>query len=196
MDNIRALKVALRKEAEARRRDQPDKADLSAAICGRFAALAEYQRAATVMLYVGVRNEVRTQALMLASLAAAKRVVVPYCAEGELQLFHLQDPSELAAGHFGIPEPQPALRTDPARRVDARELDVVMVPGVAFDRQGGRLGHGKGYYDRLLRNVRRDALLAAAAFECQLFPEIPMSEHDVFMDKVITEKGIYEGRGR
>jgi 5-formyltetrahydrofolate cyclo-ligase len=75
-------------------------------------------------------------------------------------------------------------------------LDLVMVPGVAFDLRGGRLGHGKGYYDRLLPRIRPSAPLVAVAFECQLFPEIPMLEYDVFMDRVITEKAIYLGRGR
>jgi 5-formyltetrahydrofolate cyclo-ligase len=88
------------------------------------------------------------------------------------------------------------LRAAAGHCVGPEELDLVMVPGVAFDRQGGRLGYGKGYYDRLLRRIRRDALAAAVAFECQIVDAIPMLEYDVFMDKVITEETIYEGRGR
>ena len=71
-----------------------------------------------------------------------------------------------------------------------------MVPGVAFDRHGGRTGHGKGYYDKLLQHARPDAPLVALAFECQLFPEIPTAQHDIFMDRIITEKAIYDGKGR
>jgi 5-formyltetrahydrofolate cyclo-ligase len=71
-----------------------------------------------------------------------------------------------------------------------------MVPGVAFDKTGARMGHGFGYYDKLLEQVRPDAALVALAFECQLFPAIPTQEHDIFMDKIITEKAIYPGRGR
>ncbi len=67
---------------------------------------------------------------------------------------------------------------------------------MAFDRRGGRLGHGRAYYDRLLTNARPDAPLLAPAFECQLFPEVPMAPHDVYMDKVVTEEGIYQGMGR
>ena len=80
--------------------------------------------------------------------------------------------------------------------VQPDELDVIMVPGVAFDRRGGRTGHGKGYYDKLLEHARRDTPLVALAFECQLFPEIPVQPHDVFMDMVITESAVYPGRGR
>jgi 5-formyltetrahydrofolate cyclo-ligase len=71
-----------------------------------------------------------------------------------------------------------------------------MVPGVAFDRTGARMGHGFGYYDKLLQHARPDAPLVALAFECQLFPEIPTQPHDIFMDKIITEKRVYTGRGR
>ena len=77
-----------------------------------------------------------------------------------------------------------------------KEIDLIIVPGVAFDRRGGRTGHGKGYYDKLLEHARLDTPLVALAFECQMFDEIPMQEHDVFMDKVVTEKASYDGLGR
>lgn len=76
------------------------------------------------------------------------------------------------------------------------ELDLVMVPGTAFDPRGGRMGQGKGYYDRLLARVRPDAPLVALAFECQMFPEIPVAPHDVFMDVVLTETRELRGIGR
>ena len=62
--------------------------------------------------------------------------------------------------------------------------------------RGARMGHGFGYYDKLLEHVRSDAPLVALAFECQLFPEIPTQAHDIFMDKIITEQAIYNGKGR
>ena len=196
IDDAGALKISIRREAQARRAEQPDQEDVSRRVCQRLAALPEYHAARTVMAYVGVCDEVRTQPLLLGSLALGKKLVVPYCLKGELELFRLEELEELAVGHFGIPEPRPELRKEFGKRVDPAELDLVIVPGVAFDRRGGRLGHGKGYYDRLLARVRPDAVLAAAAFECQLFPEIPMLSYDVFMDKVVTEAAIYEGRGR
>jgi len=73
---------------------------------------------------------------------------------------------------------------------------LVMVPGVAFDRRGARMGHGKGYYDKLLEHARPDTPLVALAFECQLFPEVPVQAHDIFMDQIITEQTIYPGQGR
>src|SRR4029079_12485020 len=102
----------------------------------------------------------------------------------------------LAVGMYKILEPKQELRSLPAKQLQAADLDLVMVPGVAFDRHGARMGHGKGYYDKLLQHARLDAPLVALAFECQLFPEIPTAVHDVFMDKIITETAIYEGKGR
>ncbi len=192
----RSLKQAIRREAQARRAAQPDKEELSRVICGRFAAVPEYAAAATVLLYVHMRNEVRTQPFLPAAIALGKRVVVPYCAGEVLELFCLESIGELEIGTFGILEPRLASRGLAAKKVRPEELDLVMVPGVAFDHRGGRAGHGKGYYDRLLRQVRPDATLVGVAYECQLFAEIPMLEHDVFMDAVITEKAIYPGQGR
>lgn len=190
------LKQAIRQQAQANRCAQVDKDAVSRLICQRFAALSEYARAATVMGYVHMRNEVRTRSFLPDILAQGKRLVVPYCVGDELALFCLHDMDELALGTFGILEPKPELRNREDRRIDVTEVDLIMVPGVAFDHRGGRVGHGKGYYDRLLRQARPDTSLVALAFECQLFPEIPMQPHDVFMDKVVTETAVYEGRGR
>ena len=191
-----AEKQAIRQQALARRRAQPDKDALSEAIWSRFTALNEYAAATTLMLFVHVADEVRTRPVLAQAMAAGKRVVVPYCLGGELQLFRLEDLSELAAGTLGIPEPRHELRSLPERRIAPGELDLVMVPGLAFDRRGGRVGHGKGYYDRLLARVRPDALLAGVAFECQVFPQVPMLDYDVLMDRVITERTVYHGHSQ
>jgi 5-formyltetrahydrofolate cyclo-ligase len=191
------VKSRIREEAHARRRDQQDKDGLSRQIMARFFALPEYQAAQCVMLYLDVRAEVRTRHDLPAALASGKKVVVPWCnAEGQLELFHLEHLDELAVGMYKILEPKADLRSLPTKQVDVKELDLVMVPGVAFDRRGGRTGHGKGYYDKLLEHARLTTPLVALAFECQLFPEIPMQAHDIFMDKIITETATYEGLGR
>jgi 5-formyltetrahydrofolate cyclo-ligase len=148
------------------------------------------------MYYVDVRSEVRTRHYLPTALTQDKRVVVPYCVNGELELFHLQNMDELAVGMYKILEPKAELRALANKRVEVGDLDLVIVPGVAFDRDGGRTGHGFGYYDKLLNRARPDAPLIALAFECQLFPRIPMQTHDVFMDKVITETAVYAGKGR
>jgi 5-formyltetrahydrofolate cyclo-ligase len=132
------------------------------------------------------------------ALAGGKRIVVPWCVveTNQLELFPLEDMSELVEGAYKILEPKPELRELPGKKVAPEELDLVMVPGTAFDPRGGRMGQGKGYYDRLLARARPDCPLVALAFECQMFPEIPVAPHDVFMDKVLTEERVYAGKGR
>lgn len=190
-------KRQIRALAQAARRDQPDKDVISRRIVERFLTLPEQQTAETVLWYVDVRDEVRTRYDLPAVLHGGRRIVIPWChAEGELELFHLESMSELATGRYGILEPQLALRTLSGKRVEPQAVDLAMIPGVAFDCRGGRLGHGRGYYDKLLARVRPDAHLVGLAFECQLFDEIPMDAHDVFLDRVLTEKDAYSGIGR
>ncbi len=191
-------KAALREQARKARVAQADKDALSRRICDTFLALPEHAAARTVMWYVDAGSEVRTRHTLPAAIAAGKRVVVPWCVveTNELELFHLEEMSELVEGAYRILEPKPELRGLPAKRVAPGELDLVMVPGTAFDPRGGRMGQGKGYYDRLLAHARPDAPLVALAFDCQVFDEIPVAPHDVFMDKVVTETRVIEGQGR
>ena len=192
----RQVKQAIRQQAHDNRRAQENKEELSRGICQQFAALPEYQAARSVLFYLDVRTEVRTREYLPQALAHGKRIVVPYCVEGNLELFHLENMDELAVGMYKILEPREELRALPEKRVDVNQVDLIMVPGVAFDRTGARMGHGFGYYDKMLEHARRDTPLVALAFECQLFPEIPTQAHDIFMDKLITEKQLYVGRGR
>ncbi len=190
------LKKAIREQAHANRKAQENKDELSRAICQKFIGLDEFRSALTVLAYIDVRTEVRTRHDLPGLLASGKRIAVPYCVDGFLHLFLLENMDELEIGMYKILEPKPELRERAEKRVPPGEIDLVMVPGVAFDRRGARMGHGFGYYDKLLEHVRPDAPLVALAFECQLFPEIPTQAHDVFMDKIITEQAIYRGKGR
>ncbi|WP_020470666.1 5-formyltetrahydrofolate cyclo-ligase [Zavarzinella formosa] len=196
-EDIAELKKKLREQAHANRNAQTNKDELSANICAKFMALPAYTAAKTVMFYIDVRSEVRTRQSLPDALAYGKKIIVPWCNEaGELELFHLENMDELAVGMYKILEPKPELRGLPEKQCKPEDLDLVMVPGVAFDRHGARMGHGKGYYDKLLQHSRPDTPLVALAFECQLFPEIPMAPHDIHMDKIITEMAVYEGKGR
>ena len=176
--------------------DEQQNRDGSEKIVERFMQLEEYAAAKTVMFYVDVRDEVRTRQALPAAIASGKRIVVPYCVDGELELFWLESMEELELGMYRILEPTASMRTVERKRLQPTDLDLVMVPGVAFDRNGGRTGHGKGYYDKLLQHARLDAPLIALSFECQLFEKIPAESHDIFMDKVVTEAAVYQGKGR
>lgn len=190
------LKDNIRKAAHANRREQPNKDEVSQQIVSNFMALPEYAASQTVMFYVDVRDEVRTRHALPEAIQGDKRIVIPYCVDGELELFHLESMDELEIGMYKILEPRQDLRQVPEKRLTPQDLDLIMVPGVAFDRNGGRTGHGKGYYDKLLEHAPATTPLVALAFECQLFPEIPCEAHDIYMDKVVTEAATYQGRGR
>ena len=134
---------------------QEDKDEVSRAIVERFGALPEYAAAGTVMWYLDVRSEVRTRYRIGEALNAEKRIVVPYCTVDEhgankLGLWHLASMDELIVGKWSILEPPRERWGDPGKEVAPGDLDLVMVPGVGFARDGARLGNGQGYYDRLL----------------------------------------------
>ncbi len=195
-ESLVARKQDIRAAAQAARREQPDKVGLSKLIVSTITQLPVYQEAACVMWYIDVRSEVRTRHALPLAIDSGKRIVVPFCLDGELELFRLESMDELAEGMYEILEPREELRDLVSKRVRSSDLDVVLVPGVAFDRHGGRVGHGKGYYDKLLGNVRSDTRLIGLAFECQMVDAVPVQTHDIRMDMVVTENHVYPGIGR
>ena len=195
-DQLAARKTEIRTAAHAARKAQADKDSVSKQITDRVMDLPEYQGSDCVMWYIDVRDEARTRHALPQALESGKRIVIPYCVDGELELFDLQSMDELETGMYKILEPRAALRDVASKKVDVKSLDLILVPGVAFDQRGGRTGHGKGYYDKLLENAKPETPLVALAFECQMFDEIPMQDHDIFMDKVVTEEKVYQGIGR
>ena len=189
-NNIEA-KHQIRTGARRLRRELPDKERRSRKIAAALHGLPEYVDAKTVMFYIDLGSEVRTRPLIEEALRQGRCVVVPYCQGDEMGLFRLENMSELAPAAFGIDEPLPALRGLPERSVDREKIDVVIVPGVAFDPHGGRIGQGKGFYDRFLKTLVSRAHFVALAYQCQIFSSIPIDQHDIQMDVVVTEDDIY-----
>ncbi len=184
-------KTRLRAEVLARRDALADRTTRSRAIAEGVRRLPEYGGARTIALFVGVRSEVETLPLLEAALADGKRVAVPWVAGADLRLFALETPAELAPAPFGLLEPPAVIREDATRNVAPSDIDLFLVPGVAFDRQGGRLGHGRGFYDRLLAASRPGTPFIALAFECQLVEGVPMTASDVPVHAIVTEAGVY-----
>ncbi len=196
LTEFQARKKAIREEAHKLRNALPEKDPLSLGICQILVDSDEYKKAKTILWYLDARSEVRTRHFIPTALQSDKKIIVPYCVDGFLHLFHLKSMDDLSVGMYKILEPKTELRDLPEHRVEVQDIDLIVVPGVAFDRRGARMGHGFGYYDKLLEHARKDTPFIALAFECQLFPEIPTAPHDMFMDKLITEKTVYQGLGR
>jgi 5-formyltetrahydrofolate cyclo-ligase len=199
--DLMARKGEQRRKAYDLRQGQPDKDERSRAAIAKLLALPEYDRARTAMWYLDCRSELRTRWALPAALAGDKRIVVPFCTldeqgQNKLGLWWLRSMDELVVGKWKILEPPRERWEDPERVVAPEELDIVMVPGVAFSRVGGRMGNGQGYYDRLLAQVRPDCALVAVCYESQLMDDLIVAPHDAVMHRVVTEDGIYQGRSR
>lgn len=194
-------KRRLRRIAYSKRNAQPDPESVSLRICEAFTNLAEYRDARTVMMYLGCRSEVQTRSTVERALASDKRIVIPYCTVDEagapkLGLWWLESFAELRPGMWQILEPPKQRWGEAAKEVDPKALDLIMAPGVAFDARGGRLGNGRGYYDRLLGAIRPNCRVVGVGFESQIFDRIPMETYDVYLDGVITDANYYHGIGR
>lgn len=183
-------KAEIRAAGLAARQRQPHRQSLSRTIVAGLCQTDEYRSARVVLYYVSVPSEVHTLRLLAEALADGKTVVVPYMEADRIELFRLESLDDLAPGHFNILEPRRELRTSD-RAVSPAQVELVIVPGVGFDQCGGRVGHGKGYYDEFLRRVRPETPRIGLAYECQIFNDLPMLPHDIPMHKVITERTIY-----
>ena len=163
----------------------------SEAIQRRVLELPEYRQSKTIATYVGVKSEVAVRAILELAWSDGKRVAVPVVAPDGLELFFIRSLEELVPAAFGLLEPGERIRRDAERICPAGEVNLFLVPGLAFDERGGRLGHGKAYYDRLLTQAASDAVFAGLAYECQMTPQVPMTPRDIFMHLVVTESATY-----
>lgn len=176
-------KVADRAAARAARRAIPEaeRAEKEARILDRLLALPELRHARTVGCYVSVGSEVATRMVLRHLLARGLVVAVPVVPETGMRYARLDHPWALEPGAYGIPEPR-----QPWGEVDGSRLDLVVVPGLRFGRDGSRLGNGGGHFDRFLAAHPR-ARRVAVAFSEQVVPSVPVAGHDQHMDVLVTD---------
>lgn len=165
--------------------DDASRGALSAKACARVASMGEFASAKTLLAYRPIKGECSPDALVALARAAGKRVAFPRCEDGgSLALYLAEGDEDFTTGAYGILEPDPAR----CRSVAIGEIDIAVVPGMAFDVSCNRLGRGAGYYDRLLQGFR--GVKAGLAYQCQIFASLPADAHDVSMDFVVTNNGI------
>ncbi|MFH0827177.1 MAG: 5-formyltetrahydrofolate cyclo-ligase [Candidatus Omnitrophota bacterium] len=140
-----------------------------------------FRKAKTVMFYMAFGGEVETQDMIKAAIQLGKIVTVPVCRNNRVTLRPciLDESTQLQRGPYGVGEPSPQ------RFVSPHYLDIVIVPGLAFDKKGNRLGRGKGCYDRFLKRLPKKIPTIGLAFDFQILPKIPAKTHDRNVDKVI-----------
>lgn len=165
--------------------------DKSNKIKENFFSLKEVWKAEKIMIYVSFKSEARTREIILDLLKRKKTVVVPVIdlKKEKIYLSRLKDfQKELIPGKLGIFQPLKEF----FRSFNPKELDLVVVPGIAFDEKGNRIGFGKGYYDKFLLSLPKKVHVIGLAFEEQIGEKLACKKHDVVMHKIVTEKRIIE----
>lgn len=154
-------------------------------------SLPAYKKAAAVMFFITFGSEVDTRPMVEETIKRGKLALAPKAQPETRELIPSQVldwEHDLKPGYYNIPEPG----DESLRPHDPEVIDLLIVPGVAFDRRGNRLGYGGGYYDRFFSLLKPDTPLVALAFELQILPEIPVDEWDRRVDCVITEKRVID----
>jgi 5-formyltetrahydrofolate cyclo-ligase len=181
-DPIRTHKTALRQAVKARLGaiKEAEKQAASKAAVMLLEQQQPWKQAATILFYAPLPGEVDIWTLFEDSLRAGKRVFLPRHRDAGYSACEVKSPAEeLRLGRFGIREP-----IDTCAEIGLNRLDFVLVPGIAFDLNGRRLGRGKGYYDQLLTDVR--GKICGVAFDEQIVPEIPVEPHDILVNCILT----------
>lgn len=148
-----------------------------------------YKNSKYIMCYIDFRNEVKTEEIIKTALYEGKNIIIPISVVETRQLILSQlfdFDKELEAGTYGILEPKKEF----IREVNPELIDLVLMPGVAFDRRGYRIGYGGGYYDRFLTRIEKSVPKIALAFDLQIVPHVREGRYDVPVDYIITENEI------
>lgn len=178
-------KDEIRRDMRARRRalSREEQRRAAQAVLERVLAFAPYVRARSVMAYMACRGELDLAPVIADALARGKTLLLPRCEEpGVMTARRVTSLAQLESGAFGVLEPARACAVCPPEAID-----LVFVPGTAFDASGGRLGQGGGYYDRFLSRTK--ALRAGVGHDFTLIGHVPMQAHDLRMDCVVTPGG-------
>lgn len=190
MDELNARKKLIRERMHKQRNSLSfeEVREKSKKIKDTLFSLSYIKESNKIMTYVSFKNEVSTIDIINELLKMGKEIIVPICDTKDYTLIpsRILSMDELSVSYFGIMEPKEPF----IRPVDPKDIDVILVPGLAFDRNRNRLGHGKGFYDRFLRGVKDDAIKIALAYDFQILDSIPAEDWDIPMDLIITNKGI------
>jgi 5-formyltetrahydrofolate cyclo-ligase len=179
---IRQTTLALRDGLSGKKR-----AKKSLEIMDRLFDFANFLEAKIVLFYMNVNSEVATDTMIRKAMEYEKGIVLPWVDQKEKKIvtFRIEDiDRDVQPGYLNIPEPI----LQRCKVMPFEHIDLAIMPGIAFDERGGRIGHGTGFYDRVIPKLDVTTRKVALAFECQIVPQIPMEPHDRYTDIIITEK--------
>jgi 5-formyltetrahydrofolate cyclo-ligase len=179
-ERIRSLREGLSSEDRSRR---------SGAVAEGLFGLPEVRDAAVVAVFSSFGSEVDTAPIIERAHAEGRRVLLPYLDEGGMEVAEHRPGNDLVPSSYGPAEPS---RREP---VDPGEVDAAVVPGLAFDRRGRRLGYGAGYYDRWLRRLRPNAARIGIGFSFQVVDRVPAGGSDERVDVVVSDEGVIRVQG-
>lgn len=176
-------KKELRIAVKADRKAIKDKVEKDRLIIEKLKSLSCYREAKKVLCYLSLDAEIKTDEIIDYSLKTGKRVAVPFCVdkEGNMEFYLINSIDDTKTGSFNIREPN----TEKCLRLDDFSNSIIIVPGLCFDKNGNRLGYGKGYYDRFLKKY--SLISVGLCYNSLVKNEIPVNEYDEKVDYIVTE---------
>ncbi|MBV7274573.1 5-formyltetrahydrofolate cyclo-ligase [Clostridium sp. PL3] len=182
MESKKDIRKSIKSKRAALTNDEREK--LNKALYEKTINSEYYKNANTIFAFVSYDTEVDTHSIIKKALEDGKTVCVPKTIsmeEGMLAI-KLNSFNDMAEGNYGILEPK---LTTP--KIEENLIDLAFIPGLAFDKRGGRVGYGGGFYDRFMNNMRKEAKKIGLAYSFQILDEVPMEKHDLFIDGIITD---------
>jgi len=187
IDPTKRTKDELRIKISRKRRylTEQEKNRFDKQIYQNVVTLPEWKKAKNIFIYISTKEEVSTRHLIKEYLSK-KKIIVPksHTKFNTLTLHEIKSFDDIKKGHYAILEPLPHTRI-----IDPKNIDLAIIPGIAFDKKGNRVGYGKAYYDRLAAYLQCPKI--ALAYEVQIVDNVPAQKHDIPVNGIVTEKTFY-----
>lgn len=181
------MKKELRKKLKTQRRNINDKPAADSKICNYLIESSIYKNADTILFYAALDDEINIDDCINNALSQGKKAALPVCLDdnGNMKFYYINSLNDIKTGHFGVREPD----TDICREVTNYNCSICIVPAIAYDKKGYRLGYGKGYYDRFLENF--SFISVGLCYNELIMDALPIGEHDIPVDYMITQDGLF-----
>lgn len=181
-----SVKDVLRKELRAKRKSIADKVKRDKKISDNLLSFELYKNSKTILFYASLDDEINVDCCIEQALSDGKKIALPVCTDknGNMKFYYINSLSEIRVGYFGVREPD----TSVCKEVDDFSFSICIVPAIAYDKNGFRLGYGKGYYDRFLKKYNLHSI--GLCYNELIEDKLPIGEYDIPVDYIICENGV------